>query len=179
MMDVPDIPGFIISHTVVADAAEWAEFALRPEVTRYTSNTAQSVADIVSRIERTCSGDASTPLLFSIRDQHTRQLIASLGFHSVSASNRTAEITYTVRPERWGKGLATLTCSAAVSWGFHQRHWVRIQATTLEEHLASRRVLAKCGFEFEGKLRNFRFVSGEPRDYLLYALVAPAGERCA
>ena len=49
--------------------------------------------------------------------------------------------------------------------------WVRIQATVLEANLASRRVLDKCGFAFEGTLRNLRIVRGRPSDFLLYATV--------
>ena len=98
-------------------------------------------------------------------------LVATFGFHTVSALNRTAEVTYTVRPEAAGRGLATLVCRAAVRWGFGARGWVRIQATVLEANLASRRVLDKCGFAFEGTLRNLRIVRGRPSDFLLYATV--------
>jgi RimJ/RimL family protein N-acetyltransferase len=159
---------------VLADAAEWAEYAVLPEVTRFTSSVAESVADLAPMIERTQSGDANAPVLFSVRDARSGQLVASVGFHTVSTLNRTAEVTYTVRPEHWGQGVATAACAAAVRWAFAHRGWVRVQATTLEPHVASQRVLLKCGFEFEGRLRNFRIVRGEPRDYLLYACV-PAG----
>jgi RimJ/RimL family protein N-acetyltransferase len=94
-----------------------------------------------------------------------------VGFHSVSAAHRTAEITYAVQPAYWGEGVACAACAAAVDWGFSTRGWVRIQATTLQANLASQRVLAKCGFAFEGRLRNFRLVRGEPMDYLLFATV--------
>jgi RimJ/RimL family protein N-acetyltransferase len=39
----------------------------------------------------------------------------------------------------------------------------------LEGNLGSRRVLEKCHFVYEGTLRNFRMVPGQPHDYLLYA----------
>jgi RimJ/RimL family protein N-acetyltransferase len=155
----------------VADAADWAEYAVLPEFARFTSTVTRSAADLVPMIERTLSGDPNAPVLFSVREPGSGQFVASVGFHTVSSLNRTAEVTYTVRPELWGKGLATAACAAAVRWAFQHKRWVRVQATTLEEHAASQRVLRKCGFEFEGKLRNFRIVRGEPRDYLLYACI--------
>jgi ribosomal-protein-alanine N-acetyltransferase len=173
----PEIPGFVVTPMMVADAADWAQYALLPEVTRFTSAVATSVADFAPMIERTLSGDVNAPLLFAVRESHSGRFVASVGFHTVSALNRSAEITYSVHPERWGQGLATAACAAAVRWGFEQRGWVRVQATTLEPHAASQRVLLKCGFEYEGRLRNLRMVRGEPRDYLLYARVpdtAPA-----
>ena len=97
-----------------------------------------------------------------------------MGFHSVSPLNRSAEITYGVDPLLWGNGLATALCVAAVQWGFSAKSWVRIQATTLESNLASRRVLDKAGFAFEGRQRNFRMVRGAPRVYLLFSVTPPA-----
>ena len=70
--------------------------------------------------------------------------------------------------------MATALCVAAVQWGFSAKSWARIQATTLESNLASRRVLDKAGFAFKGRLRNFRMVRGAPRDYLLFSVTPPA-----
>jgi RimJ/RimL family protein N-acetyltransferase len=170
-----DIDGHAVAPMGRADAPDWATFALLPEVQAFTSSTAESVADLVPMIERTLVDDPNAPLLFAVRtcgpDGSPGRMVASLGFHTVSALNRSAEITYTVHPECWGRGLATALARAALHWGFSRRQWVRIQATTLVDHLASQRVLAKCGFVFEGRLRNFRLVRGQPRDYLMYARV--------
>ena len=170
-MSAPVIPGYSVQPMVISDAEDWAAFAILPEVTRLTSTVARSAADIAPMIERSLSGDPNAPVLFSVREPASGELVASIGFHTVSARDRTAEITYTVRPERWGKGLATAACEAALRWAFLHKQWVRVQATTLEEHVASQRVLLKCGFGFEGMLRNFRIVRGEPRNYLLYACI--------
>jgi len=175
----PTILGFLVAPMTVPDAEEWAEYATLPEVTRFTSTVTRSAADIVPMIERTLSGDPNAPVLFSVREPSSGQFVASVGFHTVSSLNRTAEVTYTVRPEFWGKGLATAACTAAVRWAFQHKQWVRVQATTLEEHVASQRVLLKCGFELEGKLRNFRIIRGEPRDYLVYACIPVEAESAA
>jgi len=155
----------------ISDAQEWAAYVVLPEVKQFTSTVAQSAADLIPMIERTLSGDPNAPVLFSVREARSGQFVASVGFHTVSSLNRTAEVTYTVRPALWGRGLATLACAAAVRWAFEYKRWVRVQATTLEEHLASQRVLLKCGFKLEGKLHNFRIVRGQPRDFLLYASI--------
>lgn len=171
---LPAPHGYQVSRMALADTDDWAAFALLPEMSRLTSGTAASVADLQAMIERSLSDDANAPLLFALREPGSGLLVASFGFHTLSALNRTAELTYGVRPEYWGRGLATATCQAAVTWAFEAKGWVRVQATTLEAHTASQRVLAKCGFEFEGRLRNFRLVRGEPRDYLMYSRVPAA-----
>jgi [ribosomal protein S5]-alanine N-acetyltransferase len=94
----PEVPGFSVAPMAVSDAAEWAEYAVLPEVTQFTSTVTRSAADIVPMIERTLSGDPNAPVLFSVREPNSGQFVASIGFHTVSSLNRTAEITYTVHP---------------------------------------------------------------------------------
>ena len=168
---VPQVPGCILSPAQPADAEEWSEFEALPEFKRHTSSTVQSAADLLALIERSRSGEPAAPVYFVARSMETGQLVAAVGFHTVSPINRTAELTYGVRPSCWGRGLATSLCRAAADWGFSSRAWVRIQATTLESNAASQRVLQKAGFALEGRLRNFRMVRGTPHDYLLYSLI--------
>ncbi len=164
----PELPGYVLNPIEPADAAEWTAYAIRPEVMRFTSSTVRGVDDVLAIIGRTRSGEPQAPVHFALRTPAGR-LAGTVGFHTISPLNRTAEVTYDVHPDFWGRGLATAACRAAVRWGFAARGWVRVQATTLEPHLASQRVLAKCGFALEGRLRHFRLVRGEPRDYLLFA----------
>lgn len=170
-MIVPAISGYAVMPMTLLDAEDWAAYAVLPASNQFVSTATTSSADIVPMIQRTMSGDPNAPLLFAIRDHASSRLVATVGFHTVSSFNRAAEITYTVDPEFWGKGVATRACRSAVQWAFEHKQWVRVQATTLEEHKASQRVLLKCGFQLEGTVRNFRLVRGVPRDYLLFSAV--------
>ena len=167
----PTVHGHDVQRLALADADDWAAFALLPEMQRFTSANAASLADLLPVIERTLSGAPDAPVLFGVRDPLTHELEATFGFHTVSSLNRTAELTYMVRPQLWGRGLATALCEAAVTWAFRDRGWVRVQATVLEPNIASIRVLQKCGFVLEGRLHNFRIVHGAPRDFMLFARV--------
>jgi RimJ/RimL family protein N-acetyltransferase len=167
----PQNPDLAVRRITLADAEEWAEYAALPEVTRQTSSTVASVDDLILMIDRSLSEDSASPVLFSVRLRTSGQYVATFGFHSIQPHNRTAEITYDVRPACWGLGIATDCCRAAVRWGFSERKWVRVQGTTQQGHLASQAVLLKAGFALEGKLRNFRMVRGAPCDYLMYAVI--------
>jgi RimJ/RimL family protein N-acetyltransferase len=168
---VPEIPGHAVSRITLSDADDWASFALLAQMQEHTSTSVSSVADLVPMIERSLSADPNAPILFAVRELTTGLLVGTVGFHTVSSLNKTAEVTYQVRPQCWGGGLATAMCNAAVHWAFQECGWVRVQGTTLEPHIASQRVLQKCGFDLEGRLRNFRMVRGQPRDYLLFSRV--------
>jgi len=172
----PTLDGLVVRRLALTDAHAWAEFAVLPEVLQFTSTQASSAADLVPMIERALADDPNAPHLFGAWAAADGALLATFGFHTVSSLNRSAEVTYTVQPAHWGRGLATRLCAAAVDWAFHDRGWVRVQATVLEPHVASQRVLQKCGFEFEGRMRNFRVVRGVPRDYLLFSIVPAAAD---
>ena len=165
---------FSIRPIETSDAAAWLEYAALSEVKQHTSSTVEALADLLPIIERCNSTEPSSPIHFAVCTTAGNRLVATVGFHTVSALNRTAEITYDVRPSYWHQGIASACCAAAVSWGLTRCGFVRVQATALESNVASQRVLQRCGFAFEGKLRNFRIVRGSPRDFLMYSVVSEA-----
>lgn len=170
-MQLPRIPGFFVRPIEVDDAAAWASYACLPEVKEHTSSTESSVDDVLAVIRRVLAGEANSPIRFAVIPEGKSELIATMGFHTISALNRTAEITYDVAPRYWGRGIAALMCRAAALWGFEVKGWHRIQATTLLSNTRSQRVLENCGFKREGLVRSFRIVRGAPADYWLYAAI--------
>jgi RimJ/RimL family protein N-acetyltransferase len=154
-----------------SDAAAWFEYAGDADVMRHTSSSVRTVEDVEAILRRINAPDEGTPIHFAVCTQPDGRLIGTVGFHTISVLNRTAEITYDLHPAHWGKGIATAVCAATAAWGFSAQGFVRVQATVLEANTPSLGVLQRCGFQFEGTLRNFRIVRGEPRDYLLYALI--------
>lgn len=167
----PAIPGFTVRPLRLADAAAWARYAVLPEVKQFTSSTASSVQDVEAVIARLSADDPAAPIRFAITPDGADELVATIGFHTISPLNLTAEVTYDVAPHCWRKGIATAACRAAVAWGFEVKRWQRIQATTLVAHEVSQRILQRCGFQREGLLRNFRIVRGKPADFWMYSIV--------
>lgn len=161
------------------DIHDWAAYALLPEVKEYTSSVVSTVDDLRPIIQRSLVGEPSSPIYFAVLDLSENKMIGSVGFHSVSAANGTAEITYDVAPTHWNRGIAKAACRTALCWGFEEKGWYRIQATTLLAHIRSQRVLERCGFKREGIVRNFRVVRGVPADYLLYSVLPGEVESAA
>jgi len=81
-------------------------------------------------------------------------------------SPRSAEVYYDLRPDFWGKGIATSMCRTVVEWGLFQLSYARVRAAVLKENVRSLRVLDKCGFTFTESSDGFREVRGEPRTFL-------------
>lgn len=75
------------------------------------------------------------------------------------------------RPEDWGKGYMSEAVSLAAAFLFETRPVDRIQATTMPGNVGSQQVLKKCGFQFEGVMRQAIFHQGRTLDLHLFAIV--------
>jgi RimJ/RimL family protein N-acetyltransferase len=157
-----------------ADLEDWYRYLALPEVMEYTSWNLRSADELRPMIEWYEAPDPASAIRFAIVPSGGGALIGTIGFHTISLPHHSAEIAYDIAPSHWGRGIATACCRALVDWGFERRRYTRIQATALHTHLASLRVLQKSGFRREGTLHHYRWVRGEPRDFELYAAIAPA-----
>lgn len=59
------------------------------------------------------------------------------------------ELGYRLRRAVWGRGLATEGARTLLAHGFERVGTAKISARTLTANLASRRVMERCGFEYE------------------------------
>ena len=170
-MSSPAVPGFIVRPITIEDAEPLARYVCMPEVMEHTSSTARTPEDQKPMLERKLVAGADSPVRFVLQRPGDAAIMATVGFHTISSLNRTAEITYDVAPHHWGTGIATAACLAATDWGFQVRGWHRIQATTVLANVRSQRVLERCGYVREGVVRNFRLVRGQPTDYYMYSVI--------
>ncbi|KAK2028358.1 acetyltransferase [Colletotrichum zoysiae] len=88
--------------------------------------------------------------------------------------SRGYELGYWVGEEFWGRGVMGELVPAFVSWVFSggvgggvERVW----AGVFSENAASRRVLEKSGFVFEGRLRRAVVKNGVCMDELVYSII--------
>mgnify|MGYP000872208773 FL=1 len=164
---------FSLRPIALSDVHAWYEYLSMPHVVEHTSWNLTSVESLVPLVHWYNSDDPESAIRFAVRETTSNRLIGTVGFHTVSVAHRTAELAYDLHPAYWGRGLASACCRAATAWGFAEQHYVRIQAMALDSNAASIRVLERCQFTVEGKLCSCRMVRGEPRDFWLYARIAP------
>lgn len=84
---------------------------------------------------------------------------------------RSAEVGYWLGEPFWGQGIATHALRAFTEHAFAAFDLVRLEAFVKEWNPASGRVLEKCGFTLEARLRKRVTKDGKTVDQLLYALV--------
>ena len=110
-------------------------------------------------------------LRWAIADRADDALIGTCGFNIWNRRNRSAEIGYDLRSDRWGEGLATEAVGRMIQFGFEEMDLNRIQADTQLDNARSGRVLLKLGFREEGVLRQAGFWRNEYHDLRLYGLL--------
>jgi len=100
------------------------------------------------------------------------ELIGTATLHSISWSNRRAELGYMLLPEFQGRGLMHEALVAVVSYGFDTLGLNRLEADIDPRNGASRRSLERLGFRREGYMPERWIVEGEVTDTEFFGLLA-------
>jgi ribosomal-protein-alanine N-acetyltransferase len=91
-------------------------------------------------------------------------MIGTVGFSELDMANHTAEIGYVINPKYSGKGIATEAVSSFLNFAFMELDMERVEGRYMVPNHASRRVMEKCGMQYEGILRSLMEVKGVRRD---------------
>jgi RimJ/RimL family protein N-acetyltransferase len=83
------------------------------------------------------------------------------GLHQRTLNTHGLEIGYWIRSSLAGQGLATAVTRALIVYGFEYLGLTRIQCAHDSNNLGSARVNDKCGFEIEGKFKNYETLPTE------------------
>jgi ribosomal-protein-alanine N-acetyltransferase len=84
---------------------------------------------------------------------------------------RSAEVGYWLGKAYWGRGIMTEALAAVTDYAFHHFDICRLYAGVFAWNPASAKVLEKCGYEFEGRLRKAITKAGKTTDQLLYSKI--------
>ena len=94
------------------------------------------------------------------------------------ATNRSAELGWSLHRDHWGRGLTTEAVHAAIDFAFETRGLDRVHARAFAPNIGSWRVMEKVGMTREGVLRLHdvdRY--GERHDVVWYGLLRSEWER--
>lgn len=143
------------------------------EVTRFlTWRPHVELADAEDHVARCKEGWANgSPLVWMLENLETGELAGSV---AARPRKHGVNLGYLLGRDYWGRGLMVEALNPVVEWWLGQEDVFRVWATTDVENDASRRVLEKLGFVFEGVLRRWEVhpnLSEHPRDAACYSRV--------
>ena len=88
------------------------------------------------------------------------ECIGQIAYFLVDSKNHFAEIEYCIGSKFQCNGYATEATKAVIRYGFEQIKLHKVQICTKEINAASKRVIEKCGFTYEGTLRDYFYMNG-------------------
>ena len=151
-----------------SDLEAWYSYLCIPSVIEHTSWNLQSPADLAGYLSGAEPVTESSRLRLAIVLRESNAPVGTVGFNTVSAENRSAEIAYDLSPSVWHQGIATYAWKLMVAWAQEHVGVVHVQATVLESNIRSQAVLTRCNFEREGLLRSYRMVRGKTGNFFMY-----------
>ena len=111
--------------------------------------------------------------IWGIVIRESNQLVGSIGLMRdyKREYDRVRSIGYAINEECWGKGYTTEAVQAVPAYDFEQKGREMLSAYAYPWNIASRRVLDKCGFQYEGTLKlAAKLYDGSIYDHDCYAI---------
>ena len=103
--------------------------------------------------------------------KETGECIGQIAYFLVDSKNHFAEIEYCIGSAFQCKGFATEATQTVIAYGFEQMNLHKVQICTKTINLPSKRVIEKCGFTYEGTLRDYFYMNGEYVGRMYYSIL--------
>jgi len=97
--------------------------------------------------------------------------IGQVAYFIVDSKNEFCEVEYCIGRVYQNKGYTTEAVRAITAHGFDTVGFNRIQVSCRHVNIPSKRVIEKCGFTYEGTLRQYFNHLGEFHDRLYYSIL--------
>ncbi|MEE1218385.1 MAG: GNAT family protein [Ruminococcus sp.] len=108
---------------------------------------------------------------WAVIDKETNECIGQIAYFLVDSKNHFAEIEYCIGAEFQCRGFATEATKAVIKFGFEQMNLHKVQICTKTINIPSKRVIEKCGFTYEGTLRDYFYMNGEYIGRLYFSIL--------
>lgn len=108
---------------------------------------------------------------WAIIPKGSNECIGQIAYFLVDNKNHFAEIEYCIGSSYQRKGYATEATRAVMKYGFESINLHKIQICTKTINIPSKRVIEKCGFVYEGTLRDYFYMDGEYVGRLYFSML--------
>ena len=132
----------------------------------------QNIEELKPFMEQIKTGIAENKdLAWAITLKDSPEMIGQIGFWRNEPANHRGEVGYMLRPQYFGKGIASEALAAVLKYGFNKMNFHSIKGGVAPENAASIHVLEKAGFVKEAHFRQDYFFNGQFLDSAIYCLL--------
>lgn len=108
---------------------------------------------------------------WAIIAKENEECIGQIAYFLVDTKNNFAEIEYCIGSAFQCRGFATEATKAVIDYGFSKIKLHKVQICHKSINVPSKRVIEKCGFHYDGTLRDYFYVNGMYVDRLYYSIL--------
>lgn len=157
----------------INDVKEIHSYASDEEVSRFIGwNLMNTLDETREHIETMLKREsAGTHLYASIILKLTQEIIGTAMIFNFDQNANHAEIGYVFHKEYWGKGYGTESVALMSDFAFESLNLHRVHASVVDVNIGSARILAKNGYELEGRLKDHYFIEDKYYDALLFGKI--------
>ena len=108
---------------------------------------------------------------WAVVEKQSGECIGQIAYFLVDRFNSWGEIEYCIGSAYQGKGYATEATRAIIRYGFDRIGFNKVQICVRPSNIKSKKVIEKCGFEYEGTLRDYFFFDGKYEGRMYYSIL--------
>ncbi|MEE0858041.1 MAG: GNAT family protein [Acutalibacteraceae bacterium] len=108
---------------------------------------------------------------WAVVEKTTGECIGQIAYFLVDNKNHFAEIEYCIGSNFQCKGYATEATKSVIAYGFNEINLHKVQICTKTINTPSKRVIEKCGFVYEGTLRDYFYMNKEYVGRLYFSIL--------
>lgn len=131
--------------------------------------TKEAVKELLNKYIRSYENEDYYRWAIILKD--TGECIGQIAYFLVDTKNHFAEIEYCIGSAFQCRGYATEATKAVIRFGFEKINLHKVQISTKEDNPASKRVIEKCDFTYEGTLRDYFFMNGKYVGRLYFSIL--------
>lgn len=112
-----------------------------------------------------------TGIPWKIVDKQTAENIGVISIYFYKPEHNKAEIGFWLLPQYWNKGFASEALNATIDYWKNKKNLHRLEGFVEEGNTASRKLLEKAGFLYEGIMRDCEIKNGKYISLFIYSLI--------
>lgn len=161
-------------RAISVDDAEWlldmrSDPAMMQYIDRPLMREKSEALELISKIETTNQkGDG---LLWAITEIGSSRMIGTVSYHNIDRTNLMGEIGYLLHTDFQKKGIMQEAVIGAISYGFSNIGFHRIEANINTGNESSRKLLIRNGFKKEALFRENFYYNDKFLDSEIYGLL--------
>lgn len=146
-----------------------------PEVIRYYGVRYRTLEDTHIQMEWFDSlRKEGTGIWWLIADHEDQVAYGAIGINSIHPLHQKAELGFWLLPAYWGKGIVPEAGEAVIRYAFEKLKLHRLEALVETENEASKKVLRKLNFKYEGTMEECEWKDGGWINLEMYGRIQPS-----